>query len=194
MHPAPVIASYTSQDTDCRRMPHRLSCLLPQGSGQWLPSDSENHCIRRCTALIRTPICYQWVFVSFCKLWSLLYALCSSDGKGSRWRRDQQLRSSSGPTLYREVSATQATDPWCNPSSPIALCTNSCNMLVAVSLSIRELVQTWDNGWEIHSSKDGATGEKGPATELKLKIHALSRSFSHELSVKERGRDVWCVI
>ena len=112
--------------------------------------------------------------MSFCKLWNLLYAHCSSDGKGNRWKRDQQLRSNSGLTLYREVSATQGTDPWCNPSSPIALWTILCNMLVAVSLSICELVQTWDNGWEIHSSKDGATGGKGPATARSMLYQGVS--------------------
>ena len=30
---------------------------------------------------------------------------------------------------------------------------------------------------------DRATGEKGPVTEFKLGTYALSRSFSHELSV-----------
>ena len=56
-------------------------------------------------------------------------------------------------------------------------------LLSPVSLSIRELVQTWDDSWEIHSSKDRVTGEKGPATELELRTYVLSWSFSHELLV-----------
>ena len=52
-----------------------------------------------------------------------------------------------------------------------------------VSLSIRELVQTWDNSWEIHSSKGIGRQGKRTSDELKLRTYTLSWSFSHELSV-----------
>ena len=44
----------------------------------------------------------------------------SSEGKRRQGKKDQRPRSNSGPTLYRGVSATQATETGRDPSSPIA--------------------------------------------------------------------------
>ena len=47
--------------------------------------------------------------------------LHSSEGKRRQGKKDQRPRSNSGPTLYRGVSATRATETGRDPSSPIAL-------------------------------------------------------------------------
>ena len=45
----------------------------------------------------------------------------SSEGKRWQGKKDQRLRSDSGPTLYRGVSVTRATETGRDPSSLIAL-------------------------------------------------------------------------
>ena len=47
--------------------------------------------------------------------------LTAQKGKRRQEKTDQRPRSNSGPTLYREVSATRATETGRDPSSSIAL-------------------------------------------------------------------------
>ena len=51
---------------------------------------------------------------------TILMELTAQKGKGDRGKKDQRPRSNSGPTLYRGVSDTRATETGRDPLSPIA--------------------------------------------------------------------------